>query len=74
VQSHVSGASRDYQDPHRFPTSGTGQAREVSKAKSPSRLAIDPVVAAYVEPQVTGEGDDALDGLPVEFCRVFGGV
>jgi len=32
------------------------------------------IVAADVEPQVTGEGKDALHGLSVEFGRVLGGM
>jgi hypothetical protein len=31
-------------------------------------------VAADVEPQVNGEGKDALHGLSVEFGRVLGGM
>ena len=46
MQSHVSGASRDYQDPHRFPTTGTGQAATEEKLaakleKVAERLAAD---------------------------------
>jgi hypothetical protein len=32
------------------------------------------IVAADVEPQITGEGKDALRGLSVEFGRVLGAM
>ncbi|HEY6789061.1 MAG TPA: hypothetical protein VI365_17295 [Trebonia sp.] len=31
-------------------------------------------VATYVEPQVAGEGEEALHGLPVEFGGMLSGV
>jgi hypothetical protein len=50
---------------------GRSPVRAADRDLRPSAVG---AVAAHVEPQVAGEGEDALRGLPVEFGCVLGGV